>query len=368
MRGALGLCLTVLVASRELEEKHSRCSESPGGDCWSSLCCEQPSGEGPFGCFQRRGHPYAQCRPLYGWENHLAKKKGTCEDGEWICPASWIHEYEQKQGQCSDTLGDCTHSLCCANPESKCFRKRRTYYAQCKAKETTCFDWHDRRTSDQSIGWACPGWEVCSDNYQECTLSRCCQSHDFTCVLNATAKKSSGWYAECRPIEPPEVPGEDMGPAACGDGTEWRCAGAWMKWENSLSKEVGDMETMHPLATAAIVILSVVSALCAICYGMRAYDRNRRAQSLIVELQTELEVMKASRPPRLQDRILEVSGGQAALTEDGSAVVAVVTGIGKTQPPTEPETELAAMPMEATEAVVAGTQPPTEALPPPDVP
>lgn len=41
----------------------------PAGNCWQSMCCEQPPWAPVYGCFKRRGRDFAQCRPIYGWNS-----------------------------------------------------------------------------------------------------------------------------------------------------------------------------------------------------------------------------------------------------------------------------------------------------------
>lgn len=95
----------------KISHKHGTCPR--GGfagfakfsNCWTGNdnCCES----GAFGCFQKRGRAYAQCRPLLG---HYE----DCKDSEdWICPGNW----EKREDQPDQP--EQPHSLAKPSPASK---------------------------------------------------------------------------------------------------------------------------------------------------------------------------------------------------------------------------------------------------------
>ena len=123
------------------------------GNCYDSHCCIS----GNFGCKRRTGRPYAQCRPLPG---------GICEEEEgWECPGWEL---------CGEKYQPCLSTKCCKDNGFGCYRKPEADYAQCRpiASMSGCTDTPD---------WLCPGWELCSDPYQECTTTHCCSDHRFVC-------------------------------------------------------------------------------------------------------------------------------------------------------------------------------------------
>ena len=121
------------------------------GDCFNSTCCKS----GNFGCKRKLGKQFAQCRPMPdGQCNH--------EDG-WECPGWEL---------CSDRMQGCLNSKCCKDPAYGCFRRAHNQYAQCRPLPTPCTD---------STEWLCPGWELCSDNFQTCANTHCCADQNFAC-------------------------------------------------------------------------------------------------------------------------------------------------------------------------------------------
>ena len=121
--------------------------------CFDTGCCSNPG----FGCYKRPGKQYAQCR----------RTVPDCQDTDsWLCPETWA--------QCTESYGDCRASHCCRDKGSKCMRRSHLYYAQCRPEPKAgsgCSDWQSM--SPDSL-WLCPGWERCSAQHEECTLSRCC--------------------------------------------------------------------------------------------------------------------------------------------------------------------------------------------------
>lgn len=91
---------------------------------------------------------------------------GVCqqEDG-WLCPG-WQ--------DCTERYGTCLESKCCKDNGFGCFRRPQADYAQCKPLPTggMCTDTND---------WLCPGWEMCSDAFHECTSTHCCADRRFAC-------------------------------------------------------------------------------------------------------------------------------------------------------------------------------------------
>uniref|UniRef100_A0A7S2I865 Dickkopf N-terminal cysteine-rich domain-containing protein n=1 Tax=Haptolina brevifila TaxID=156173 RepID=A0A7S2I865_9EUKA len=133
------------------------------GNCLNSTCCVN----GNFGCYRSQHLQFAQCKPL--------PEHGGCAslDG-WDCPG-WQ--------DCTDKYGDCSSTKCCKDRNYACFKRPFNSYAQCRPKPSgTCTDTKE---------WKCPGWELCTDNFQSCTHTHCCANDGFTCYRKRFA------YAQC---------------------------------------------------------------------------------------------------------------------------------------------------------------------------
>ena len=240
------------------------CSD-PNAACWDTLCCAQPShATGPYGCFRRAGHAYAQCRPLFGWlKNHSAAPTGTCTDTDgWVCPHNWLLGREPPppspppppprasggrgcHGPPAAHFSSCLESGCCQDPHGfGCFHRPDRNVAQClplthQSVDGVCHD---------SKEWLCPatwqqpppppaapplplppradqGFHRChdtpSDHFAACLSSRCCKdAHAFGCF-----KKRSKHFAQCMPFSHFL---RDDASGRCADNDEWLCPESWL--------------------------------------------------------------------------------------------------------------------------------------------
>ena len=106
--------------------------------------------------------------------------------------------------ECADNYATCTDSPCCKSEGFGCFRRPDKPYAQCRpmpAAPAVC-------TDDSS--WLCPGWELCGDRFDDCIMTRCCQSSKDRCYSKSDA------YAQCLEVD------------SCidkvgKDGVHWQC-------------------------------------------------------------------------------------------------------------------------------------------------
>ena len=368
----------------------------PAGNCWSTLCCQQPVHAPVYGCFKRNGRSFAQCRPKYGWFNHTEKLTGTCESTDaWTCPEAWLTDavpdrpvpaersalpsanvivqdgywdYKcsadhtdctsteccanpsfgcyKRSGRmfamcrpkvdncvdydwlcpgwerCAGSHGDCTSSLCCRAQHETCHRRPLFYYAQCRTESLPCTPWRERKSITSSDAWLCPGWEECSDNHDECTLSRCCKDPGFSCYLNKTTGTSqSEWYAECRPrpnktLTATTGANYELGAAsagstasggvgghaavdaaACGGDSQWVCPAKWMAWRDGIYADyVEPAIKEHPISVVAIllIVLGSLVATCACCIinRRRVKIAMRAAQNEMNEMKLQQEIKK----------------------------------------------------------------------------
>lgn len=130
-----------------------KCSAPMGESCFESHCCAN----GNYGCYKRPGRDYAQCRPL---PDHGV----TCSDSnEWECPGWW---------DCASNYEGCLDTKCCKSSNFACSKKPEGQYAQCRPKVDNCHD---------TAEWLCPGWELCTNAYESCTNTHCCNDKRFTC-------------------------------------------------------------------------------------------------------------------------------------------------------------------------------------------
>jgi len=177
------------------------------------------------------------------------------------------------------------------------------YYAQCRREpETECTTWqnyhsnldkgvytHEALTQFNQNGWLCPGWEECSGQYEECTLSRCCADESFACYLNKTSSlavsQSAGphgagmqrrWYAQCRPKNVTQTgPGSGSGQGAAGGGGTWVSPDSWMTWRDGLWRDANVYATqklgvtgMGPAAVASLIVVACVAVLCTVACAL----------------------------------------------------------------------------------------------------
>jgi len=276
-------------------------------DCTHSECCADPS----FGCYKRSGRHFAMCRP----------RQANCVDYEWLCPG-WE--------RCAKTHEDCTSSLCCRDASSQCHRRPQFFYAQCRSESLPCTPWDQRHTligAAAADGWLCPGWEVCSVDYEECSLSRCCSNPAFSCYLNRTSSERSEWYAQCRPrpVHNHTTPTPDshhlaltdtaavdggvmagaQGEARASDqaacetaSSDWVCPAKWMEWRDALLHEYPIVER-HPGGTAAAILVAVGVCcgsflLCMVCISQRNNMKKavRAAKAELTEMKIQSEIKR----------------------------------------------------------------------------
>lgn len=291
--------LAILVLTHVTPTNGQACT-APKENCIETGCCEQPAtATGPYGCFRRVGRHYAQCRPLYGWLNGTEAPSGECvDDDRYLCPQEANGEADTSFEECSASLDDCTHTLCCRNPSTRCYRRPDYYYAQCRADTTPCTPW-DQRSRVDSAGWLCPGWEECGGAWGECTLSRCCADEGFSCYLNKSSNVARQWYAECRPDNSTQS-------LACAAAySEWLCPESWMQWKHELWESATHrVAALSPGMIIAIVVNATLVAVFA-CMCLCVHRRRMRAQLHRLEAELEAARRANARPGTDRARILE---------------------------------------------------------------
>lgn len=135
-------------------------------DCYNSTCCMN----GNFDCKRSKLHThFAQCRPQ-------APAGGCLREDGWDCPG-WEN--------CAENFQPCLSSQCCKDPGFGCFRRPTAQYAQCLPLSQGVASCKD---TDE---WLCPGWELCSATWQQCTNTHCCQDHRDVCY------EKRKFYAQC---------------------------------------------------------------------------------------------------------------------------------------------------------------------------
>ena len=272
----------------------------PKENCIDTGCCEQPAtATGPYGCFWRVGRHYAQCRPLYGWLNGTEAPSGECvDDDRYTCPQEADGLAATIGEECSATPEDCTHTLCCSSPSSRCYRRNGYYYAQCRADTTPCTLWDQRSRSGDSKEWLCPGWEECGSAWGECTLSRCCDTEGFSCYLNKSSEVTR-WYAQCRPDNSTQS-------LACAAAySEWLCPESWVAWKHELWEAATHrVAALSPGMIIAIVVNATLVAVFA-CVCLCVHRRKMRAQLHRLEAELEAARRANARPGTDRARILD---------------------------------------------------------------
>ena len=276
-----------------------------GGECTSSKCCDDED----YACYKRPYAHYAQCR----------RKEESCSDtSAWLCPGSEGRSVGMGSWeQCSDPWQKCLESGCCTAHAFGCFKRVGAEYAQCRPLESQLVEHivtttvtaaaaadsgvpdgdggdvvdgdgggektHTVRRCVDSDAWRCPGWQLCSEQFNDCMESRCCGDeplltqytmphavhhasrsalaptiHIPACsrtsssqnayrllsalhvaVLRACCPPLAGddgfgcfkrpWlhFAQCRDIETERRSMAAQG-KSCGDeGSEWLCPGSW---------------------------------------------------------------------------------------------------------------------------------------------
>ena len=106
--------------------------------------------------------------------------------------------------ECVDDYGTCTDSPCCKTEGFGCFKRPDKPYAQCRpmpAPPAVCTDSGD---------WMCPGWELCGERFDDCVMTRCCQSTKDRCY------SKSGIYAQC-------LEADTCVDKVGKDGARWEC-------------------------------------------------------------------------------------------------------------------------------------------------
>ena len=106
--------------------------------------------------------------------------------------------------ECTDNYGTCTDSHCCKSEGFGCFKRPDKPYAQCRpmpAPPAVCTD---------DAAWLCPGWELCGARFDDCLMTRCCQSSNDRCY------QKSGVYAQC-------LEADSCVDKVGKDGARWDC-------------------------------------------------------------------------------------------------------------------------------------------------
>jgi len=138
-------------------------------DCFATGCCADPT----LACYKRLAPSknHAECLP----------RQTTCINSEeWLCPG-WEH--------CSERGEACMSSRCCKDSSHQCYQKNE-HFAQCLPKGE-CLGLKD---ADTNVPWLCSVLRepaFCSDNWAECTSSKCCNDPAYTCY-----EKNAG-FSKC---------------------------------------------------------------------------------------------------------------------------------------------------------------------------
>lgn len=164
----------------------SSCS-SAGEACTESRCCADAS----EACYKRPYAHFAQCR----------QKVVPCIDSHsWLCPGSegrsiGLGRWEE----CAQPWQTCLESACCSARTFGCYKRVGRSYAQCKpltsplggpaqAQNATageCIQTHPGASNCMQCvhdpWWHCPGWQVCTEEYGDCSTSKCCHDDGFGC-------------------------------------------------------------------------------------------------------------------------------------------------------------------------------------------
>jgi hypothetical protein len=225
------VCLSVPL-SLSLSLSLLRASTEPFENCLESKCC---TSEPAFVCMKRSAKPFAQCRRVF---------EGKCEsDGSWECPG-W-------EDCTTPSYGNCYESQCCSDQSQACLKRKGRPYAQCRHVP--------RGGCVEDDTWECPGWKkppgpppprgapssagaseatpACSQPFQPCTETHCCNSKAFQCI-----EKRNRFFAQC--IRPetctpgeggntcknvegePVIPIKPLGPAPAGGAARAPAAAA----------------------------------------------------------------------------------------------------------------------------------------------
>merc|ERR1712087_1096225 len=97
---------------------------------------------------------------------------------------------------------------CCADSNFGCYKKPSSHFALCKPLQASCEDTHQ---------WLCPGWEKCTEDLADCSITRCCSNPGFSCYhkqrgqafclpTGSCEMEWAGQGADCSPFSWPPPP------------------------------------------------------------------------------------------------------------------------------------------------------------------
>ncbi|CAK0800112.1 unnamed protein product [Prorocentrum cordatum] len=137
------------IADAEAEDEKGTCSQD-GASCALSQCCSEPGSK----CYKKNDHWSScnqTCNPYYMW-----KDGGWVETNEtvWDCEDLTVSpvesadpiadaEAEDQNNTCSQNGASCALSQCCAEPGSKCYKKKMAIGVRATnlATQTPCGRW-----------------------------------------------------------------------------------------------------------------------------------------------------------------------------------------------------------------------------------
>ncbi|CAK0837652.1 unnamed protein product [Prorocentrum cordatum] len=180
----------------DCEEIRLPCTEN-GASCALSKCCSDP---------------YAKCyKKSAGWSscNRTCDPNSKWMDDRWVKTDNSVWdckdltvtpvesadpikdaEAEDETGTCSQNGASCTHSKCCSEPGSKCYKKDDGW-SSCNQTCDPNSKWtvDDGWVKTNETVWDCEEIRLpCTENGASCALSKCCSDPYAKCY-----KKSAGW-------------------------------------------------------------------------------------------------------------------------------------------------------------------------------
>ncbi|CAK0837661.1 unnamed protein product [Prorocentrum cordatum] len=170
-----------------------------GQSCDRPMCCSEPGAR----CY-KKDDGWSSCNQTCGGTTNsmwMYDRWVKTDNSVWDCKDLTVTpvesadpikdaEAEDETGTCSQNGASCTHSKCCSEPGSKCYKKDDGW-SSCNqtcdpnSKWTVDYGW----VKTNETVWDCEEIRLpCTENGASCALSKCCSDPYAKCY-----KKSAGW-------------------------------------------------------------------------------------------------------------------------------------------------------------------------------
>ncbi|CAK0837643.1 unnamed protein product [Prorocentrum cordatum] len=222
-----------------------------GQSCDRPMCCSEPGAR----CY-KKDDGWSSCNQTCGGTTNsmwMYDRWVKTDNSVWDCKDLTVTpvesadpikdaEAEDETGTCSQNGASCTHSKCCSEPGSKCYKKDDGW-SSCNqtcdpnSKWTVDYGW----VKTNETVWDCEEIRLpCTENGASCALSKCCSDPYAKCY-----KKSAGWSSCNQTCCYKKNDGWSSCNQTCDPNSKWTVDDGWVK----TNETVWDCEEIRPPCT-----------------------------------------------------------------------------------------------------------------------